>query len=72
VGGLFLFYIAYYVIQQDVGSAVPILATAGLGVPLLVLAGVTNRSGFFREKTVSYVMVEGKLTASTASPTNAP
>jgi amino acid transporter len=68
LGGLFLFYIAYYVVQQDVGSAVPILATIGLGVPLLALAGVTSRSGFFREKTVSYIMVEGVLTASPAMP----
>jgi amino acid transporter len=72
LGGLFLFYIAYYVIQQDVGTAVPILVTAGLGVPLLLLAGVTNRSGFFREKTVSYVMVDGKLTASGAGQTVTP
>ena len=68
LGGLFLFYIAYYVISGDVGSSVPVLVAAALGVPLLILAVATSRSGFFREKTVSYVMVDGKLTASTASP----
>jgi amino acid transporter len=67
-GGLFLFYIAYKVITDDVGSAVPILVCLGAGLPLLLLAAVTSRSGFFREKTVSYIMVEGKLTASPASP----
>jgi amino acid transporter len=66
LGGLFLFYIAYYVVSQDVGTAVPVLVAMGLGVPLLVLAAATSRSGFFREKTVSYMMVDGKLTASTA------
>jgi amino acid transporter len=66
LGGLFLFYIAYYVVSQDVGTAVPVLVAMGLGVPLLVLAAATSRTGFFREKTVSYVMVDGKLTASTA------
>jgi amino acid transporter len=68
LGGLFLFYIAYYVISGDVGSSVPVLVAAALGVPLLILAAATSRSGFFREKTVSYIMVDGKLTASTASP----
>ena len=63
VGALFLFYIAYKVISDDVGSAVPILVAMGAGLPLLVVAVATNRSGFFREKTVSYVMVDGKLTA---------
>jgi amino acid transporter len=63
VGGLVLFYIAYYVISQDVGSAVPILICMGIGLPLLALSAATSRSGFFREKTVSYVMVDGKLTA---------
>jgi amino acid transporter len=68
VGGLFLFAIAGYVIYQDPGTAAPVLVTMGIGLPLLVLAAVTNRSGFFREKTVSYILVDGKLTASTASP----
>ena len=69
LSGLFLFYIAGYVVSQDTGAAVPVLVTMGLGVPLLVVAVVTNRSGFFREKTVSYVMVDGRLTASPARPT---
>ena len=68
LGGLFLFYIAYYVVSQDVGTAVPVLVAMGLGIPLLALAAATNSSGFFREKTVSYIMVEGKLAASSAGP----
>ena len=72
VGGLFLFAIAGYVVYQswttDIGTALPVLVAMGVGLPLLVLAAVTNRSGFFRERTVSYIMVEGKLTASPASP----
>jgi amino acid transporter len=68
VGGLILLAIAGYVVYLDVSSALPILVTMGLGVPLLGLAAATSRSGFFREKTVSYVLVDGKLTASPASP----
>jgi amino acid transporter len=67
IGGLFLFAIAGYVVSQDVGSAVPILVTMGLGLPLVVLAAATSRSGFFRARTVSYILVEGKLTASTST-----
>ena len=72
VGGLFLLAIGGYVTYQswitDVATALPILVTIAAGLPLLLLAVVTNRSGFFREKTVSYVLVDGKLTASPASP----
>jgi amino acid transporter len=68
VGGIVLLAIAGYVVYLDVSSALPILVTMGLGVPLLLLAAATSRSGFFREKTVSYVMVEGKLTATPTSP----
>ncbi len=66
--GLFLFYIAYYVIQQDFDSSKPILFTLALGLPLLAWAALTSRSGFFREKTVSYVLRDGQLTATTTSP----
>ncbi len=72
VGGLFLLAIGGYVTYQswntDVATALPILVTIGLGLPLLLVAVIANRSGFFREKTVSYVIVDGKLTASPASP----
>jgi amino acid transporter len=72
VGGLFLLAIGGYVTYQswiaDVATALPILVAIGLGLPLLLLAVVSNRSGFFREKTVSYIIVEGRLTASPASP----
>jgi hypothetical protein len=68
VGGIVLLAIAGYVVYLDVASAVPILVTMGLGVPLLALAAGTSRSGFFREKTVSYIIVDGKLTAAPAGP----
>jgi hypothetical protein len=42
-----------------------VLVAMGFGIPLLVLAVATNRTGFFREKTVSYVIEDGKLTAAT-------
>jgi amino acid transporter len=75
IGGLFLLAIGGYVTYQswitDVATALPILVTIGVGLPLLLLAVVTNRSGFFREKTVSYIVVEGKLTASPASSPSA-
>jgi amino acid transporter len=72
VGALFLFYIAYKVVSDDVGAAVPILVAMGAGLPLLVLAVATNKSGFFREKTVSYVLVNGELTASTTATGSTP
>ena len=66
VAGLFLFSIAGYVVYQNVSSAIPVLVTMGIGIPLVLIAAVVSRSGFFREKTVSYIEVNGQLTASTA------
>jgi amino acid transporter len=73
IGGLLLLaiggYVTYVAWTTDITTALPVLVTLALGLPLLLVAVVTNRSGFFREKTVSYVMVDGNLTASTATPT---
>jgi amino acid transporter len=72
LGALFLFAIAGYVvynsIQTDISIALPVLGTMGLGIPLLVLAVIFNRTGFFREKTVSYIEVNGKLQTTQATP----
>ncbi|HEY8756109.1 MAG TPA: APC family permease [Candidatus Dormibacteraeota bacterium] len=78
VGGLALFFFAYsdlvpsgvlpFANATDWGTGLPILITIGLGVPLVLIAKVADRSGFFREKTVSYVTVDGRLTASPAAP----
>ncbi|HSP10033.1 MAG TPA: APC family permease [Candidatus Dormibacteraeota bacterium] len=66
-GGLALLALGGYVTYQswttDITTALPVLVAMALGIPLLLLAVITNRSGFFREKTVSYVMVDGTLTA---------
>ena len=66
-GGLALMAIGGYVIYQswttDITTALPVLVAMALGIPLLLIAVVTNRSGFFREPTVSYVLVDGRLTA---------
>jgi amino acid transporter len=76
VGALFLFSIAGYVvyqsIQTDIGTALPVLVTMGLGLPLLLVAVIFNRSGFFREKTVSYTLVGGRLQAAQAGAPTAP
>ena len=78
LGGLFLLFIAYVVIaptslpygnSPDWATSLPIIVTAGLGVPLLLLATATSRSTFFREKTVSYVLRDGALMASVAGRT---
>jgi amino acid transporter len=67
LGGLGLLalggYVSYTSWTTDISTALPILVAMALGVPLLILAVATNRSGFFREKTVSYVLVDGRLTA---------
>jgi amino acid transporter len=72
VGGLFLLAIGGYVTYQswitDIATALPILVTMAAGLPLMVLAAVTSRSGFFQEKTVSYIEVDGQLTASPVGP----
>ncbi len=69
LGGLGLLalggYVSYNSWITDIGTALPILVAMALGVPLLIIAVATNRSGFFREKTVSYVLVDGRLTAAT-------
>jgi hypothetical protein len=55
--------------SPDWATSLPIIVTAGLGVPLLLLAMASSRSGFFREKTVSYVLRGGALMASVAGKT---
>ncbi|MBJ7595829.1 MAG: APC family permease [Candidatus Dormibacteraeota bacterium] len=67
IGGVALLALSGFIEYQswttDITTAMPVLVTMALGIPLLILAVVTNRSGFFRQKTVSYVMVDGRLTA---------
>ena len=59
VSGLVLFAIAGYVVYSNVSASIPVLVTMGLGLPLLVLAVITNRNGFFRRKTESYIELRG-------------
>jgi amino acid transporter len=72
LSGLFLFAIAYVVIAPttlpyggaaDWGTSLPIIITVLIGVPLVILAQLTTRSTFFREKTVSYILVNGRLSS---------
>jgi amino acid transporter len=77
VGGIVLLVVAYVVIAPtnlplgqapDWNTSLPILILVAAGLPILAFVVVTARSGFFHEKTVSYVLVDGRLTASTAGP----
>ena len=61
LGGIALLCIAGYVVYTDVGAAVPVLVTMAAGIPLLALAVIFNRTGFFRAKTVSYMSLEPEL-----------
>jgi amino acid transporter len=70
LSGLFLFAIAYVVIAPtslpyggaaDWGTSFPIIITVLIGVPLVIIAQLTTRSTFFREKTVSYILLNGRL-----------
>jgi amino acid transporter len=73
VGALFLFAIGGYVVYNawstDITGALPVLVVIGAGVPLVFLAQITNRSGFFREKPVVYTIVGGQLQAVPVAPT---
>ncbi|HSP64732.1 MAG TPA: APC family permease [Candidatus Deferrimicrobium sp.] len=66
-GGLALLalggYVTYTSWTSDITTTLPVLVAMALGIPLLLIAVITNRSGFFRERTVNYVMVDGALTA---------
>ena len=59
VGGLALLalggYVTYNSWTSDITTTLPVLVAMALGIPLLIIAVATNRSGFFRERTVSYV-----------------
>jgi amino acid transporter len=70
LGGLFLFAIAYVVIAPtslpyggaaDWGTSLPIIIAVLIGVPLVIIAQLTTKSTFFSEKTVSYVLRDGRL-----------
>jgi amino acid transporter len=67
VGGLALFAVAGYVVYNDVQSAIPVLVTMGVGLPLLAVAVVTNRNGFFRQKQQAYVELAGRPQAVAAA-----
>lgn len=78
LGGLYLLAIGYALIvpsslplgqSPDWGTSLPIMITVLLGIPLVILAAMTARSDFFHEKTVSYVLVNGKLAASQSGAT---
>ncbi|MGA8633659.1 MAG: APC family permease [Candidatus Dormiibacterota bacterium] len=78
LGGIYLLLVAYSLIvpsslpygqSPDWGTSLPILITVLLGAPLVVLAAATSRSGFFHEKTVSYVQYKGRLMASVGGAT---
>jgi amino acid transporter len=73
VGGLFLFWIGYQVVfpnneidSTTLSTAAPVLIAFALGIPLTFVAAATNKTGFFHEKTVSYVKRNGRLVASIA------
>jgi amino acid transporter len=60
VGAIFLFWIGYVVVKNQLdtggfGQAAPVLVTMGLGIPLVIIAAATNKTGFFKQKTVAYV-----------------
>ena len=55
VGGLFLLWVGYEVVAQSgIQSSIPVLVTLGFGLPLLLLAVALNRTGYFRQRTVTY------------------
>jgi amino acid transporter len=66
VGGIFLFWVGYQVIQSDPSDSVPIIVVFLLGIPATILAAIVNKTGFFREKTVSYIRRNGQLVAAIA------
>ncbi len=70
LGGLFLLGIAYVVIAPtnlplgqaaDWATGLPIIITVLLGIPLVIVAQLTTKSTFFKEKTVSYILTNGQL-----------
>jgi amino acid transporter len=75
LGGIYLLLVAYTLAvpstlpfgqSTDWGTSLPILITVLLGIPLVIIAAMTTRSGFFHEKTVSYVLRGGQLVSETA------
>ncbi len=70
LGGIFLFWIGYQVVipagtsfSDDIGTAAPVLITFALGIPLVIIAAMVNKTGFFHQKTVSYIKKNGRLMA---------
>jgi amino acid transporter len=75
LAGLFLFAIAYVVIAPtslpyggaaDWATSLPIIIAILIGIPLVIVAQLTTKSTFFKEKTVSYVLVNGQLASAQA------
>ena len=58
LGGIFLLWVGYEVIAQAPGAATPVLVTLGLGAPLVIIARLTTKGDFFRQKMVTYDSID--------------
>jgi amino acid transporter len=77
IGGVVLFFFAYAVLvpsgaapfgqASDWGTGLPILIAIGIGLPLVLIAKLNDRSQFFRTRTVSYRKSGGEIVADTAA-----
>lgn len=55
LGGIFLLWIGYQVVSQSgITSSLPVLITIAVGIPFVLYARITDKSGYFARKTVAY------------------
>ena len=77
LGGLALLFVGFEVISPakspwgtspSWAASLPDLILLGLGVPLTAIAALTNRSGFFKQKTIAYTRDNDIPTVAAAAP----
>jgi len=58
LSGLFMFWVGYEVVSQNWGShMMPVVGVLVVGIPLVVVAAIRDKGGFFKAKPIAYATI---------------
>jgi len=58
LGGLFLLWVGYQVIKQSGSSSSWVVGAFLLGIPLVIVARLTTKGDFFKQKMITYDSID--------------